>query len=145
MPELYPYYDEGTYYSRALYEEVTQTLDLKKVWATKSRFRGNRTLSLSVEDIRSSCGENCPICGNTLDYGLGKNNHSKHDYNTPSIDQIIPKEAGGRYKKDNIWVICERCNRFKNSAYGTEDATRFSVIAKVIADPSYTKTLITKT
>jgi hypothetical protein len=144
MHELYPYYDEGTYYSRALYEEVTLTMDLKKVWATKSRFRGDRILSLSVDDIKSVCRENCPICGNMLDYGLGKNNHSKHDYNTPSIDQIIPKEAGGRYKKDNIWVICERCNRFKNSAYGAEDAARFSVIAKVIADPEYQKRLIDK-
>lgn len=140
--ELYPYWDDLTYYSRELYEEVTITGDLKKVWATKSRFRGGRTKTLEVQDILDQCNDKCPICSNDLDYGLGKNNHIKGDNHTPSLDQKIPREAGGAYIVGNIWVICERCNRLKNSAHGEEDALRLETIAKVLRDTSYAETLI---
>lgn len=140
--ELYPYWDATTYCTRDLYEEVTQTEDLRKVWSYASLGRGGRKETLTIDDIRAVCTDNCPVCGNELDYGLGKNNHIKGDSHTPSLDKLVPGESGGRYVVGNIWVICERCNRFKNSAYGEDDARRFETIAKVLRDPTHSRLLV---
>lgn len=140
--ELFPFWDATTYCTRELFEEVTITEDLRKVWSYASLGRGGRKSTLVVDDIRAVCTDHCPICKNELDYGLGKNNHNKEDYHTPSLDQRVPREAGGAYIVGNIWVICERCNRLKNSAHGEEDARRLETIAKVLRDDSYAQVLV---
>lgn len=140
--ELYPYWDATTYCTRELYEEVTLTEDLRKVWSYASLGRGGRKETLTIDDIKAVCTDNCPICGNELDYGLGKNNHIKGDSHTPSLDKLVPGEAGGKYIVGNIWVICERCNRLKNSAHGEEDARRLETIAQVLRDNSYAQVLV---
>lgn len=139
---LYPYWDTNTYCTRELFEEIVESGDLRKVWSYASLQRAERKNNLTLLDIYQVCLTHCPVCNNWLDYGLGKNNHSKNDYNTPSLDKLIPGESGGEYIKENIWVICERCNRLKNSAHGAEDAARLTVLASIIKDPNQAKILV---
>jgi 5-methylcytosine-specific restriction endonuclease McrA len=141
---LYPYWDPKTYCTRELFEEVTVSLDLRKVWSYASLSRVNRKISLTIDDILSVCVTHCPICNSELDYGLGENNHQKGDIHTPSLDKLIPGEAGGKYTRDNIWVICERCNRLKNSAHGEQDAQRLETLAKILRNHEYARQLVEK-
>lgn len=53
--------------------------------------------------------EYCPICGTKLDYTKGKK-HGKD--NSPSLDRINNDDV---VTKDNVWVICNRCNRTKSN------------------------------
>jgi 5-methylcytosine-specific restriction endonuclease McrA len=88
---------------------------------------------VEYEPYLALCKSSCSCCGSKLNYGLGKNNPGKKDYETPSTDHIIPKSEGGADSIDNFWIICERCNRMKNNAT-YEDVERFKRIAQVLAE-----------
>lgn len=122
---LYSKYDPDTYVTRDLYRKVAETNDLRYVWAhinaQKWRVDYNRFLMI--------CHDECDCCGSKLNYGIGKNNTAKTNTETPSTDHILPLSLGGANDITNMWVICVRCNTFKNNAKGDEDIKRLENIA----------------
>ena len=127
--QLYPKYNPETYHSRDMYVKVCETGNLAYVWARSNSV----TWGVEYEPFFALCKPNCPCCGSKLDYGLGKNNHGKQDYETPSTDHIKPRSSGGENNIENLWVICERCNRFKNNAT-FDDIHRMEGILKVLKE-----------
>lgn len=53
----------------------------------------------------------CPCCGVTLDCNYKYDKIKKN--NSPSIDRIKPEKG---YTKDNVAIICWRCNNLKRDA-----------------------------
>lgn len=53
--------------------------------------------------------EVCPICGGTLDYSRGKGTILD---NSPSLDRKNNEDV---LTKDNVWIICNKCNRSKSN------------------------------
>jgi 5-methylcytosine-specific restriction endonuclease McrA len=133
--KLYQKYDPGTYITRDLYEVVCQTRDLRPVWAHVSSQKWNA----EYEPFLALCGDTCSCCGSPLDYGLGKNNNDKADVNTPSTDHIVSrsvaKKLGWTEEQinhiSNLWIICMRCNLFKNNAT-PDDIHRYRSIINVL-------------
>lgn len=134
---LYPKYNPETYYSRDLYDIVCESNDLRPVWAKVNSLNWK----VDYDSYLRLCKKSCPCCKNDLDYGLGKNNHGKKDYETPSTDHIIPRSEGGTDDIENLWIICERCNRIKNNAT-KEDVDRMKNIASILEDISVIKKII---
>jgi hypothetical protein len=127
--KLYPKYNPETYVSRDLYTQVCATGDLRPVWA-KTNSVG---WGVEFEPYLAKCLTHCPCCGSRLDYGLGKNNHGKRDFETPSTDHIIPQSIGGTNDLSNLWVICMRCNRMKNDAT-YEDIARLEGVLRILKE-----------
>lgn len=118
---LYPKYHPGTYLTRELYEKVAETNDLRYVWASANAQKWR----VDYDKFLMLCHDNCDCCSSNLHYGIGRNNPDKTDMETPSTDHIIPISQGGNpYDISNMWVICKRCNTFKNNAQGEEDIRR---------------------
>lgn len=127
MHKLYPKYNPETYYSRDIFAVVCNTGDLRPVWAKVNSVNWK----VEYEPYLALCKTHCPCCGSKLNYGLGKNNPGKKDSETPSTDHITPQSYGGTDSIDNFWIICERCNRFKNNAT-YEDIARMEGILNVL-------------
>lgn len=123
---LYPKFDPGTYHTRELYQIVSETKDLRPVWAHKNALKWK----VDYTEFLALCEENCPCCGSALDYGLGKNNVDKADIHTPSTDHLVPRSMGGTNDIVNLWVICSRCNLYKNNSTAT-DIHRFESIVSI--------------
>lgn len=134
---LYPKYNAETYLNTKLFADVCRTNDLRPVWAKVH----SANWKVEYDAFLALCKNSCPCCGSKLNYGIGKNNTGKKDYETPSTDHIIPRSEGGTDSIDNFWVICERCNRFKNNAT-REDTQRMKNIASVLEDVSIIKKLL---
>ena len=62
---------------------------------------------LVYDDILPYCLSKCPICNIRLNYKP----HAKGG--NAELDRIIPGAKGGKYVKDNINVICRKCNGMK--------------------------------
>lgn len=67
--------------------------------------------NLTIEDI--SIPEYCPLLGIKIQKHLGEGKRSSKNWNSPSIDRLIP-ELG--YVKGNVWVISLRANTIKHNA-----------------------------
>jgi hypothetical protein len=109
---IYPKYDPGTYITRDLYKKVSETKDLRYVWAhiNSQKWKVDYNLFLNL------CGEKCSICEERLDYGIGKNNNGKNNENKPSTHHIIPQSRGGLDEIENFTIICMRCNEILTNA-----------------------------
>jgi len=126
---LYPKYDRDTYHTRGLYRKVCETGDLRVVWAHKNANKWN----VNYESFLNLCETDCPICGESLDYGLGKNNNNKRLENTPSTHHIVPQSKGGQNKIENFTIICMRCNEIlTNSTH--KEIHRYIGIAKFLEE-----------
>lgn len=136
MTKLYPKYEPGTYHTRELFRRVCETGDLRIVWAHKNA----QKWGVDPEGFLEKCGTHCECCGSELDYGLGKNNTSKADINTPSTDHIIPRSVDETLTNslDNLMIICNRCNTLKNNST-EEDIERHRAIAALL-ESSYGRT-----
>lgn len=128
---LYPKYNPATYHTRDLFRRVVETGDLRPVWAHLNA----QKWSVDPEQFLKLCGTHCGCCGSELDYGLGKNNRSKQDVNTPSTDHKIPRSVNEALTSsiDNLWVICNRCNLIKNDSTA-DDADRYTRIGEVLRE-----------
>jgi 5-methylcytosine-specific restriction endonuclease McrA len=131
---FYPKYDPGTYITRDLYRKVTETNDLRVVWAHSNA----QKWGVEYEPYLALCETHCSCCGSPLNYGLGKNNVDKADINTPSTDHKIPRSKGGTNDIKNLWVICNKCNILKNNATH-EDIQRYENIIRVLKETVDTK------
>lgn len=67
----------------------------------KDRFR-------ALYEARGRCG----VCGQTVE---------KHGI-TLVVDHRIPRDWGGKTEPDNLWAICEPCNRGKKNFFKTVDS-----------------------
>lgn len=137
MIMLYPKYNAETYLNKSLFAEVCRTGDLRPIWAKVH----STNRKVDYDQFLNLCKINCPLCSSKLNYGIGKNNVDKQDYETPSTDHIIPRSEGGTDTIDNFWIICERCNRFKNNAT-KEDTQRMKNIAMILEDANIIKKLL---
>lgn len=134
MRTLYSKYEPGTYHSRELYRIVCETRDLRPVWAHRNAMKW----SVDPDQFLKLCLPTCSCCGSPLDYGLGKNNISKLDINTPSTDHIVSRKEAKMLKWtteqtnhiSNLWIICNRCNRLKNDSTA-EDIHRYKKIIEL--------------
>lgn len=73
--------------------------------------RDGYIIHISMEELEQ-IGENtkfCPICGIEIDWGIG--NKGKAVPNSPSLDRKYNEQE---LNKNNVWVICWRCNQGKN-------------------------------
>jgi len=129
MSKLYPKYNAETYYIRDLFAVVCETGDLRPVWAKVNSLNWR----VDYQEFLNLCKPTCGLCGSKLNYGLGLNNPGKKDTETPSTDHIIPQSMGGQDSIDNFWIICERCNRFKNNATH-DDYERYMAIGKFLLE-----------
>lgn len=135
MKKLYPKYDPGTYITRDLFRIVCETNDLRPVWAHPNSLKW----SVDYQSFLEKCGNTCSCCESPLDYGLGKNNTSKLDINTPSTDHIVSQKVARNLgwteeqinHISNLWIICVRCNRLKNDSTA-EDIHRYKRIVEVL-------------
>ena len=124
---IYPKYDPGTYITRDLYCKVSETRDLRYVWAHVN----SQKWKVDYDSFLGLCENECPICKEKLDYGIGKNNKGKSNENTPSTHHIIPQSKGGKDEIDNFIVICMRCNEILTNATHRE-VHRYIGIAKFL-------------
>jgi hypothetical protein len=129
MKPLYPKFNADTYINKQFFADVCRTGDLRPVWA-KTNSVG---WGVEYDPYLALCKTHCPCCSSELDYGLGKNNHGKKDYATPSTDHIIPQSIGGTNELANLWVICMRCNRMKNDAT-YDDIARLEGVLRVLKE-----------
>lgn len=135
MQKLYPKYDPGTYLTRDLFRVVCETRDLRPVWAWKNA----QKWGVGYDEFLLKCKPECSCCDGSLDYGLGKNNHTKLDVHTPSTDHIVSQKVakllGWTNEQinhiSNLWIICNRCNRLKNDST-VEDIHRYKKIIQVL-------------
>ena len=58
-------------------------------------------------EILHLAGGRCQMCGMTIE------NHGI----TLQVDHRVPKDWGGLSEKDNLWALCEKCNRGKKSFF----------------------------
>jgi hypothetical protein len=69
----------------------------------------NVPCTITEQDITTP--EYCPILGLKLEHQI--DNNCKAEYNSPSLDKIVPSKG---YTKDNIRVISNRANWLKCDA-----------------------------
>ena len=58
-------------------------------------------------------GLKCIMCGKDMWYGRCVNGIPDFEAK-PSIDRLVPGSKGGKYIDGNIWIICKKCNTYKN-------------------------------
>ena len=131
MSQLYPKYNPETYLSRDLYAQVCATGDLRPVWAKSNSLNWG----VEYEPFLVKCLTHCPCCGSKLNYGLGKNNHGKKDFETPSTDHLVPQSIGGTNDLSNGQVLCLICHKFTHSVKA-KSANSEKAKAKAMLTPS---------
>lgn len=109
------FYDSNTYGSPAIFNEFTQTKNLKLVWARMSS--QVREYELSPDDIAIIAPDYCPVTGALIDYGYGYNRVTDNPYFRPGIDHKKAVSNGGDKLGaiDNIQIISDHSNRIKNN------------------------------
>ncbi len=78
---------------------------------TSKREREKYDVALTIKELRNIATRTkvCPICGVTIDYSRGKGTILD---NSPSLDRINNENV---LTKDNVWIICNKCNRTKSN------------------------------
>ena len=94
--------------------------------------RGRKAESLEADEVDEKtraavlhlAGGRCQMCGMTIE------NHGI----TLEVDHRVPREWGGPSEKDNLWALCEKCNRGKKSFFESvaEPRLRDSLLHKSI-------------
>lgn len=70
-------------------------------------------INISINELEK-LGKNtkvCPICDADLDWSYGTKGRGPKS-NSPTLDR---KNNENFLNEDNIWIVCHRCNRVKNS------------------------------
>ena len=70
-------------------------------------FEVNITLDALTELAKNT--EECPLCGRELDWSFYTKGHLQP--NSPSLDRI---NNGDALTSENVWIICQECNRTKS-------------------------------
>lgn len=81
--------------------------------------------SLTYEEllIIANVTDTCPICGTKLNYSKGKGHGMD---NSPSLDRLNNETT---VTKDNVWIICNKCNRTKSNRSLKEFAEYCAMVA----------------
>ena len=101
----------ATYQNNKKYKQNNWSKILIQAIQFKSK-KLNIPFDITENDILNLLTDICPICGIIYEKKVGKNRERR-----PSIDRIIPSKG---YVKDNIKIICSRCNRIKSDATADE-------------------------
>src|SRR5271157_1300982 len=80
-------------------------------WAHIRAIDNSLPFSIVVEDI--IVPEFCPCCNVGLEVGKGRLQDS-----SPTLDRL---QLSNGYTKDNVWVICYKCNRMKSNSSSPEE------------------------
>ena len=134
-PQNFPskHFDGDTWRKKIFFEDfwfyyphdLTSAMNvLKKVWinhalSNPERRKQVKTGLLTTEYILSKCVDNCPMCNKKMWYGRCVNGIDDAEAK-PSIDRLIPKTNGGEYVDGNVWIICRKCNTYKNDQTSPE-------------------------
>ena len=127
------YFDGDTWRKKEYFEafwkyyphDITLAMEIiKKVWVNHAlnyptRVPFKKTRELTEEYVLSKCVDNCPMCNKKMWYGRCVNGINDVEAN-PSIDRLIPKTNGGKYVDGNVWIICKKCNTYKNDQISPE-------------------------
>lgn len=108
--------------SRKYYEEHKERIiEYNRKWAQENRYRhwvyctlGDHKrqgciIDISIDELekRAKATIHCPVCGCKLKWGPGKSCD-----NSPTLDRINNENF---INKDNIWIICHKCNTTKRN------------------------------
>jgi 5-methylcytosine-specific restriction endonuclease McrA len=106
-------------------DKMSDTLLYSYRASAKKRNDKRYTTTLTVTELHEIVLSTkvCPICGVELDYKRGKK-HGKD--NSPSLDRINNDNI---VTKDNVWIICNRCNRTKSDRTLKEFTEYCSMVA----------------
>ena len=85
-----------------------------KEWASQTLYRKRRKnykINISANELAELAKQTiyCPLCNRKLKWGFG-NKKGRPQYNSPSLDR---KNNEKFLNKDNVWIICWRCNTAK--------------------------------
>lgn len=86
-------------------------------------------MSISIDELEIMFSEatHCPICEEKFSLELGR----KHILNSPSLDRINNEHE---LRKDNVWIICQRCNAMKGDLTMKEFVQRSKNIVNKFKD-----------
>ena len=87
-----------------------------KFWAQTSIYKHRKKgykISLTIDEVcqMAKISQFCQICGIKLDWKFGTKGIGKNKPNSPSIDRINNEKE---LRKDNIMIICRKCNSTKS-------------------------------
>ena len=120
-------YDQDTWRIKSYFEEFwllwpndeKNAMEvLKKVWVnhalnSPARVPFKKTRELTEEYVLTKCVDECPMCGKNMWYGRCVNGISNFEAK-PSLDRLMPGSKGGKYIDGNVWIVCKKCNTYKN-------------------------------
>ena len=101
---------------------------IKKVWVdfnisiVSERVRMRKLGLLNPEYILNELAtDTCRCCGRVLWYGRVRN--MVEGYAKPSLDRMNNEHG---YRDDNVWIICNNCNKKKNDALSPSELYRIA-------------------
>jgi len=112
--------------SKALRRARHATNPQKKLLSSAKQRAKNKNLPLNIEEKDIFIPERCPVCDCKLVLAKGG-----AQPNSSSLDRIIPKLG---YVKNNIIVICRRCNTIKLDATPEELMRLGEFVKKIIKE-----------
>jgi hypothetical protein len=128
-PQDFPskYYDKDTWRRKEYFEtfwkyyphDMILAMEIiKKVWVNHAlsmpiRVPFKKSGELTEEYVLSKCVDVCPMCGKNMWYGRCVNGIFDPEAK-PSIDRLVPGSKGGKYIDGNVWIVCKKCNTYKN-------------------------------
>ena len=100
---------------------------IKKVWIdlnisiNTERSRMKRLGLLTPEYMLTLATDTCRCCGRVMWYG--RVNNMVEGYAKPSLDRMNNKQG---YRNDNVWIICNDCNKKKNDSLSPDELYRIA-------------------
>ena len=131
------YFDGDTWRKKEYFEafwkyyphDITLAMEIiKKVWVNHAlnyptRVPFKKTRELTEEYVLSKCVDECPMCKREMWYGRCVNGISNPEAK-PSLDRLVPGSKGGQYVDGNVWIICKKCNTYKNDQTSPDQMRR---------------------
>ena len=89
----------------------------RRTWASVTLYKHklkNHKIFITIDDLYSLAEktECCKICGLSLDWSVGTKGCGKNKFNSPSLDRTNNELE---IRKDNISIICKKCNASKQN------------------------------
>ena len=138
----FPYlkYERDTWRLQSLFKEAVECYKsagnetdknfmqvIKKVWinfnisTNTERTRMKKLGFLNPDYVLTLATDTCKCCGRVMWYGRVHN--MVEGYAQPSLDRMNNEHG---YRDDNVWIICNNCNKKKNDSLSPNDLYRIA-------------------